>query len=393
MTSASESKAATSNADSYLFEGPAGTDTITAWGAGDRIITTSALPSLSAASNDRFTLADGGSVKVFYPSGAPMTRLMSLGSSTNAGGKTYYVYARSGDTSASPTLQFGNNAIPELTVDPTINGAFYVREHDAVRNARILPVVVHGSYRAFQMQLNTTLTNVTIDGLTATDVARDCFFLRKVFNVTVSNFNCKHGSTPSTLAELPEGIALMGGDGVYIGPGRVEGFVTAPEWDEVNQKWKYRNGDGIAVDNAPTNVRIVNVTSVGNSDAGFDLKLGANNFITGVVSVNNSRGLRCWYNCSVGTYESRDDRSSAVWVRMGANIVIDMLKVSSSKPLSSAILTSEGAKVETLPDGTQRKTNATITIKACNFSGVAPGTLRFKADGWGTTLVLGPTCL
>lgn len=296
-------------------------------------------------------------------------------------------------TSGASVIQSSNGETPELTFGPTVNGAFYVKEDDDVRNAHILPAIIHGSYRVLRMQTGSSLTNATIKGITATDVARDCFFLRNAYNVTISNFNCKHRATPGTLAELPQGIALFGGSHITIGPGRLEGFVTEREWDEVNQKWKYRNGDGIAVDDAPTYVRIINVTSVGNSDGGFDLKLGAGNFITGVISVNNSRGLRCWYTCNVGTYESRNDRSSAVWVNKGANITIDMLKVSSvSGNLQTAILMSEGARVETLPDGSKRQTNSTITVKACDFSKVARGT-RLLALASGTNISLGPTCV
>ncbi|MPT47039.1 MAG: hypothetical protein E2598_01300 [Sphingobium sp.] len=95
--------------------------------------------------------------------------------------------------------------------------------------------------------------------------------------------------------KVPFGIALAGktsadtGSEIIIRNAIISGAKSAHEG--------YRNGDGIATERGYSNIRLENITSSDNSDAGFDLK-SSDTIGRNLTAERNQRNFKLWYGQS-----------------------------------------------------------------------------------------------
>ena len=255
---------------------------------------------------------------------------------------------------------------------PGVNGA--VRLVNSASDLTIGPATVIGAYRLLESGEGTKLSRARIVGLKGRDLQRDGIRLRKATEIEVSEFDLQMRAEPQTGKNLPEGIAIGAGSNITIRDGILSGFRMVEEIDLKTKKHQYVNGDGIATEAAVDGLTITDVTSRDNSDAGFDLK-GRHIRLDRLTAERNSRNFRFWHEVDAGTLTSIDG-GTAVWVGKGASVTVAKLIARSSKP--AQVLALEG--------------QTDVTIRSCDLSGMAPGSVLTKVNASGNKVVLGPGC-
>lgn len=133
-TIGNDSLTGTAAADVFFYDTAEGlqlgSDAINKFGAGDRLVTTSAIAGANAAgmirpnSSDRYILPGAnngdagestGGVKIFSTSGRPLSSITLLATETH-NGVTYYSYGVAGDTAAAQPLNFGDIVAPAVGI-------------------------------------------------------------------------------------------------------------------------------------------------------------------------------------------------------------------------------------------------------------------------------------
>lgn len=188
-----------------------------------------------------------------------------------------------------------------------------------VENQVIGPLQVSGWFRAIETKKGTRIRNLTIQGVTATDLQRDGIRIRgDVDGVNIRDFRLQMRGEPQSPPNLPIGIAVQTGHGITISDGNISGFQM------VRIKGKYTNGDGIASERPVDGLTIRRVVSTDNSDGGFDLK-SRNTDLDDLTSARNGRNYRFWGTVEAGTLTSIDPRNAHIWVAKGARVHIRKL--------------------------------------------------------------------
>lgn len=254
-------------------------------------------------------------------------------------------------------------AVPTI-VAPGINGA--ARFVKSAENVTIGPVVVTDAYRAVETDQGVKIRNLSIVGLTARNLQRDGIRLRDVVGAEIANFDLRMRAEPQTGEHLPEGIAIYAGSDIVIRDGQVSGFQMAPV------SGVYGNGDGVATE-PKSSGRILRVRSSNNTDGCFDLKGSWS--LADLIAEACGKSFRFWNTIEAATLTSIDS-GAAVHLASRAVVTIDRLVVRSSKP--GPVIITEG--------------KATLTIKACDLSGVAKGSTLVQYNGRENTIRLGTGC-
>lgn len=243
------------------------------------------------------------------------------------------------------------------------NGAVRIKKTTA--NVVVPRQWIDGAYRAVETDEGVATPGILIDGLKATNIQRDGIQLRFAPGAIIRNFDLTHRAAPSAGTDLPEGIAIYeNSTDVLIEDGRVSGFTwTGPG---------YQNGDGIATEGGSSGT-IRRVVSSGNRDGAFDIKgMWTLDALTGIGA---DRTYRMWHQVTAGAITSIDGLE-AVWFGLGAQVTIDKLVASSTVP--ATVLVTEG--------------HAVVTIKACDLTGMAPGSKFLQINGGGNVFTFGPGC-
>jgi hypothetical protein len=255
----------------------------------------------------------------------------------------------------------------------TLNGVFRLSKNAS--NVAIGPVWVDGPYRAVESAPNVRTTGLTIRGLKATNLQRDAIRILGASNVLIERFDVSMRAAPQTGSNLPEGIAIGGNNctpihNVTIRDGKINGFRMA------SVEGKYTNGDGIASEGCVDGLTIERVTSSNNSDGAFDLK-GTRIVLRDLVAVNSNRAFRIWGKGVVATTLTADQfRGAGIWLGKDASITVDHFIGRSAKP--GIVFRWESG--------------ASLTVKSCDLTGMAPGSTLQKSDGAAAKVLLGRGC-
>jgi hypothetical protein len=208
-------------------------------------------------------------------------------------------------------------AVSAAQLDPS-RRAYKVLRGDVVDQV-IGPWQISGWFRAVETREGTRIRNLTIQGVTATDLQRDGIRIRgDVDGVNIHDFKLQMRSEPQSSPNLPIGIAVQTGHGIAISDGDISGFQM------IRVEGQYTNGDGIASERDVDGLTIKRVTSSDNSDGGFDLK-SQNTVLDDLTAARNGRNYRFWGTVDAGTLTSIDPRGAHIWVHGGARVHIRKL--------------------------------------------------------------------
>jgi hypothetical protein len=255
---------------------------------------------------------------------------------------------------------------------PNINGAVLFTK--SAENVTIGPVVIEDAFRAIETAQGVTLRNLHVTGLSGRNLQRDGMRLRHVTDAVISDFDLQMRAQPQTGRDLPEGIALYAGSNIVVRDGLVSGFRMADENDPKTGKPRYQNGDGVSSETGVNGLLIERVVSRNNSDGGFDLK-GRNIRLVDLTAEDNGKGFRFWEQVAATKLTSVNNKV-AIHLMKGATATIDRLDASSAG--QGIVILSEGV--------------GTLTIRACDLTKMAAGSVLVKRNDPGAVINLGDSC-
>lgn len=260
----------------------------------------------------------------------------------------------------------------------TILKVYGIRENVTVRGLQ-----TNGGYRVLATAASGTikpvLNGLTVDGLLARNVNRDCITLRgSGKNIVLRNVDCQGDSTPQTsISHLQEGVAINGRfDNILIENSRFSTFRMVMAG--------YINGDGVAAERESSNLTIRRTVSIDNTDGGYDLKT-AKVRLEDVYAARNKRDFRFWgADVQATTLYCGDFTNACIW-GAGSNtgqvpqiVRIGKLVVRKGGPASGYILLAESKDQRT-----------TFIIGECDFEGPAGQVIKSMIN---RASVLGPGC-
>jgi hypothetical protein len=238
-----------------------------------------------------------------------------------------------------------------------------------VRDRVIGPLNLSGAFRAIESNPQVRVRNLTIRGITATDLERDGIRIRgDAVGVNIRDFRLSMRAQPQSGRNLPIGIAVQEGRDIVIEDGSASGFRM------VERQGKYTNGDGVATERPVDGLTINRVRASDNSDGGFDLK-SSRTSLDRLTAERNGRNYRFWRTVRAGTLTSADPRNAHVWLARGAEVRIARLAASSRG--RAPLVRIEGP--------------ASITIDRCDLR-LPPGTPLVAGDRRGSRISLGAGC-
>lgn len=168
------------------------------------------------------------------------------------------------------------------------------RSGDRVSGMRVRDVVMLRCgtlYNAWDV--NTGLSDAHFSRIVSKDAQRGLLKFRgPVRDVVVEHFTILVTTVNTDPHKVPAGIALAGktvsdvGENFLFRHGRVDGLRSRHN--------AFLNGDGVATETGYRNVRLENITSSNNSDAGFDLK-SASTTGANLIASGNHNNFKLWY--------------------------------------------------------------------------------------------------
>ncbi|MEO8722895.1 MAG: hypothetical protein ABI395_05135 [Sphingobium sp.] len=141
--------------------------------------------------------------------------------------------------------------------------------------------------------VNTGLSNARFSHIVSTDAQRGLLKFRgPAHDIVVEDFTLQVTTINTDPQKIPEGIAFAGktatdvGENFLIRNGRIDGLRS--------QHAAFLNGDGVATEMGYRNVRLENIISSNNSDAGFDLKSGSTTGAN-LTASGNHHNFKLWF--------------------------------------------------------------------------------------------------
>jgi hypothetical protein len=166
-----------------------------------------------------------------------------------------------------------------------------------VSQAFIGPATVLDAFQVVHVSSSATVGRLEVRGLNAT-VTNSCV-RGHAGVVVVTNTHCTMTGPPQVgRVNMPFGLQVTGAQSVSVSHSSFEGF----EWRGPPDR--YWIGEGVTIERGVRGVQFDDVSSNGNTDAGFDIKPYV--IMTNVSASANCRNFRFWSGADVGTLTTGD---------------------------------------------------------------------------------------
>lgn len=289
--------------------------------------------------------------------------------------------ADSAATPAEPIKLSGAVSWPGAGASLSLEGGsgFLLSLEGLIPQAVIGPATVRHAFQVVHVSSSATVGRLEVRGLNA-DVTNSCI-RGHADVVVVTDTHCTMTGPPQVgRVNMPFGLQITAAKSVAIRNSSFQGF----EWRGPSDR--YWIGEGVTIERGVAGVQFVDVTSNGNTDAGFDVKPFA--IMSNVSASDNCRNFRFWSGADIGTLTTGDTirrggttSCSGIWLSGAATgprprLHIRKLIVRMTRP--GVVI-----EVESGP--------AAIQIDRCDIKAPA-GTAMVRFDKERGELMLGPGC-
>ena len=215
--------------------------------------------------------------------------------------------ADSGPKAAEPIKLTGEVVWPGSTQPLSIDGSgtsFLLSLEGMIPEAVIGPATVRNSFQVVHVSKAATVGRLEVRGLNAE--VTDACVRGHADVVVIRDIHCTMTGGPQVGRDnMPFGLQVQAAQTVSVEHSSFQGFLWEGPPD------RYWIGEGVTIERGVGGVHFNDVTSNGNTDAGFDIKP----FVTmsNVSASDNCRNFRFWSGADVGTLTTGDT------IRRGGN--------------------------------------------------------------------------